>query len=185
MDQDSELFGQEELPAGLIVIPGVINDADLEILETYIDSLPCNQSIVFGPIPSQFQALVKIGQSYTCRMPVFDQMIINKYRPGDFLTSHVDLDRFEDVILLCNVKGYCQFTFRHTSLDVTYDIDLKKGDVILLTGAARWDWAHGINRISVHRYSVTLRKMSLNGDGISLETCRHLEPQTEEAHCSE
>lgn len=99
---------------------------------------------------------------------MFDQLIANFYEPGEGLVPHIDLERFEDGILVANLQGTCIMDF--TKSNSVYSTFLDVGDVIILSGKARWEWKHGIkeSKSDVHlgvsvprtrRISLTLRKL--------------------------
>ncbi|KAJ3295357.1 hypothetical protein HK104_002774 [Borealophlyctis nickersoniae] len=150
--------------------------------------------------------------------PVFDQMIANYYEPGDGLTFHSDLLRFEDGIIVVSVVGTCIMEFRKSKMlgsnccrrmsssstaddsatsnepvdvasnglsgssfpeedDLAIPILLSPGDVIGLSGCARYHWEHGIPGRKVdewegrkiprsERVSITLRRLKMgDADG--------------------
>ncbi|CAG8692625.1 11536_t:CDS:2, partial [Scutellospora calospora] len=115
--------------------------------------------------------------------------IINVYNAGDGINSHVDLDRFEDGIVVISLLSACAMQFRPASLinkelgysdtststntDQVISIILRPGDVLAMSGPARYDWAHGIEATKIDivgderilrrvRVSITLRKMKEN-----------------------
>ena len=80
------------------------------------------------------------------------QLILNLYRGGEGLASHVDLvNRFADGILLCSL-GPCGcgtvMEFRHASGKV-HPLFLPSGSVLLLSREARYEWKHGIPARSI------------------------------------
>eukprot|EP00249_Psilotum_nudum_P003392 c16783_g1_i1 orf=88-1050(+) len=163
------------------------------------------------------------------REPLFDQMIINCYQPGEGICPHVDLLRFEDGIAIISLESSCVMHFTrvrrpylgleiqseeaeesyaskepqssmrsaemekengrywksgHTSYKSTNGLPaddmpasekvpvlLMPGDLILMSGEARYDWLHEINRKEAdqvwngqkinqtRRVSVTLRRL--------------------------
>ncbi|KAJ3046101.1 hypothetical protein HDV00_003851 [Rhizophlyctis rosea] len=145
-----------------------------------------DQVMRFGTLPPCLQPLSDLGASLlpdnlSSRSPVFDQMIANYYTPGQGLAHHVDLvNRFEDGIVVASITGTCIMEFRPAAHmrngkennDVTIPFLLSPGDVVSLSGPARWDWEHGIpcstedvwgsQTISRApcRVSITLRKLS-------------------------
>lgn len=48
------------------------------------------------------------------RKPLFNQMIANSYEPGEGISSHVDLLRFEDGIAIVSLLSSCVMTFKKT-----------------------------------------------------------------------
>jgi len=104
------------------------------------------------------------------RQPLFNQLILNTYEPGDGLASHIDLAAFADGIASLSFGAACVFDFFNASSGVTHSILLRPGDLLLLAGAARFDWFHGIKATRVDlwqgrslergcRVSLTLRWM--------------------------
>ncbi|CAM6109029.1 unnamed protein product [Calypogeia fissa] len=49
------------------------------------------------------------------RDPFFDQMIVNMYQPGEGISAHVDLLRFEDGIAVVSLESACVMSFRPVS----------------------------------------------------------------------
>ncbi|CAM6127983.1 unnamed protein product [Calypogeia fissa] len=121
------------------------------------------------------------------RDPFFDQMIVNMYQPGEGISAHVDLLRFEDGIAVVSLESACVMSFRparpHKSESYTcelnpesgsvkrVDVLLNPGDLIIASGPARYNWTHEINRskgnqvwkeqpiVQQRRVSVTLRRL--------------------------
>ncbi|KAL9538144.1 hypothetical protein MBANPS3_011163 [Mucor bainieri] len=151
-----------------------------------------NQAMLFGELPSFIKWIEPwivenypdlFGQDIMNRQPLFDQAILNMYKKGEGITSHVDLLRFEDGILIISLMSSCIMTMRPARENATsyhaentddsnkYDILLNPGDVLVLSREARYDWEHGIpsrladeNDDGQHiergtRISVTLRKL--------------------------
>lgn len=112
------------------------------------------------------------------REPLFDQMIVNAYQPGEGICSHVDLACFEDGIAIISFESVCVMEFTHENDKA---LQLKKipvllnaGDLLFLSGEARYNWLHEINRkpghqiwdgkeiIQTKRISITLRRLCLS-----------------------
>lgn len=120
------------------------------------------------------------------RTPLFDQAIFNLYMPGEGITPHVDLPKFEDGIVGISLvsstvmefspaspkqlhSGYTAQDF-HTNR-ATLEIQLFPGDVFSISGPARYLFTHTIParledtlpdgkvRQREHRISITLRKL--------------------------
>jgi hypothetical protein len=102
------------------------------------------------------------------RTPLFDQVIVNRYKPGEGIIEHVDLAKFDDGIVGISLKSACVMHFRrvppssdsciegvngnsengtdastasHTSVT---KVLLRPGDVYVLSGPARYEWTHSI-----------------------------------------
>ncbi|KAL6208433.1 hypothetical protein ACLB2K_019382 [Fragaria x ananassa] len=119
------------------------------------------------------------------REPLFDQLILNSYQPGEGICAHVDLMRFEDGIAILSLESSCVMHFspvEGTSEDFLVDgekdplttkipVYLTPGSLILMSGEARYQWKHEINRKpgfqkwqgeelnQKKRISITLRKL--------------------------
>ncbi|KAF7297149.1 hypothetical protein MIND_00947900 [Mycena indigotica] len=79
------------------------------------------------------------------------QAIVNLYNPGEGISSHVDLlGRYADGIVGVSLGSACVMHFTRTSSTMgeeqTADVFLPERSVIVLSGEARYKWAHGIER---------------------------------------
>ncbi|KAE8671301.1 DEAD-box ATP-dependent RNA helicase 24 [Hibiscus syriacus] len=115
------------------------------------------------------------------REPLFDQLIVNVYHPGEGICAHVDLMRFEDGIAIVSLESSCVMHFTRVE-EGGSDINkhgekhpipvlLTPGSLVLMSGEARYQWKHEINRkpgfqiweaqelVQERRISITLRKL--------------------------
>ncbi|KAI9276345.1 hypothetical protein BY458DRAFT_505572 [Sporodiniella umbellata] len=163
-----------------------------------------NQAMCFGKLPSFVEPIRSVcnelcsslfSQEILDRHPIFDQAILNLYQKGEGIVSHVDLLRFEDGILIVSLLSSCVMTMRPASKtsqsyektiydkdDNRFDILLRPGDILALSGDARYKWEHGIEEKTADmingeyiergtRVSVTLRKLKgEDGQGQSTVT---------------
>ncbi|CAL0321170.1 unnamed protein product [Lupinus luteus] len=148
-----------------------------------------NQAMRFGDLPtwaiqlshsicdsvlaaSDDDQLLPLPLDLLLRQPLFDQMIVNQYQPGEGICAHVDLLRFEDGIAIVSLESSCVMHF--TSVDnelVSVPVLLNPGSLVVMSGEARYRWKHEINRRpgfqtwegreldQMRRTSVTLRKL--------------------------
>ncbi|XP_015891969.2 alkylated DNA repair protein ALKBH8 homolog [Ziziphus jujuba] len=111
------------------------------------------------------------------REPLFDQLIVNVYHPDEGICGHVDLMRFEDGIAIVSLESSCVMHFSSiegTDSDIArtkVPVYLTPGSLVLMSGEARYQWKHEINRKpgfqkwegedidQKRRTSVTLRKL--------------------------
>ncbi|CAB4419817.1 unnamed protein product [Rhizophagus irregularis] len=140
----------------------------------YFDNSESNQAMCFGTLPSFLLNVVEIishtpglfPDGIQNRKPLFDQSIINLYKPGEGITSHVDLPRFEDGIVVISLLSSCDIQ----NTGETIPVILRPGSVLALSGSSRYNWTHGIEENEIDevgdekiirniRVSVTLRKM--------------------------
>lgn len=71
------------------------------------------------------------------------QAILNLYAPGSGITPHIDLPgRYADGIVGASLTGGCVMTF--TREGMRHDVYLPPRSVYVMSGPARWEWAHGI-----------------------------------------
>ena len=83
---------------------------------------------------------------------VFNQMIVNQYAPGEGLAPHVDLDAFADGVAVVSLRSTVVMDMyppgssrdRNPGASSAKPVWLRPGDVMFLSRAARWEWAHGI-----------------------------------------
>ncbi|PIN06681.1 tRNA (carboxymethyluridine(34)-5-O)-methyltransferase [Handroanthus impetiginosus] len=125
-----------------------------------INSDECNETCLF---PSEL----------LWREPLFNQLIVNIYQPGEGICAHVDLMRFEDGIAIISLESSCVMHFTSVEAEVNHKIPvlLTPGSVVLMWGEARFLWKHEINRKpgfqkwqgqeldQKRRTSVTLRRL--------------------------
>ncbi|KAI9320219.1 hypothetical protein BX666DRAFT_1388582 [Dichotomocladium elegans] len=141
-----------------------------------------DQAMCFGSLPAHFGWIEPwirahhpdlLPHAILSRRPLFDQAIINLYQRGQGIKSHVDLMRFDDGIVIISLLSSCVMTLKPVNAPApVIPILLRPGDILALSGPARYDWEHGIEeRIAdeIHgewiergtRISVTLRKLAM------------------------
>ncbi|KAG2173981.1 hypothetical protein INT44_000095 [Umbelopsis vinacea] len=191
--QTSEKF--DRIPGLRLLRHGLSHSVQTQLLDTiisaeYFNGTANNQAMHFGDLPQQFQDIGQWAKRDTDllenidRDPLFDQAILNLYRPGEGIRSHVDLQKFDDGILIISLLSSCVMIMTPASeaqkhatnyseegkLDDGVPILLRPGDVLALVGPARWDWAHCIPARLIDnmdgdiiqrgsRVSITLRKL--------------------------
>lgn len=76
------------------------------------------------------------------------QAILNRYKPGEGITPHVDLlKRFGDGIIGVSLGAGCAMDFKEVDGDAHWSIWLPPLSVIVLEGDARYRWTHGIEHV--------------------------------------
>lgn len=123
------------------------------------------------PLPDSLNIIV----NRLIEMRLFDavpqQAIINEYQPGQGITAHTDARCFGDKIVSLSLLSPCLmlFTDRHSAARL--ELDLAPSSLLVLTGAARYEWRHGIaarksdciaaqKRRRARRISVTFRNVT-------------------------
>ncbi|KAI9477787.1 MAG: hypothetical protein EXX96DRAFT_568201 [Benjaminiella poitrasii] len=174
------------IPGLKLIRQGLSHEQQMNLIESliqhgYFDSSKDNnnQAMIFGDLPDYIHWLEPwIIQHYPDlfdsdilnRKPLFDQAILNMYRKGEGILSHVDLLRFEDGILIVSLLSSCAMTMKKD--DEKHDVLLRPGDILALSKEARYDWEHGIEERLFDqvegdivergtRISVTLRKLKI------------------------
>ncbi|CAN6969781.1 unnamed protein product [Brassica rapa subsp. trilocularis] len=146
-----------------------------------------NQAMRFGDLPSWATELSDLilesvesvdlpvmPADLLWREPLFNQLIVNLYQPGEGICAHVDLLRFEDGIAIVSLESPCVMRFSPAEQGEGEGVDvlLSPGSLILMSGEARYRWKHEINRKQIgfqvwegeeidqkRRISITLRKL--------------------------
>lgn len=84
----------------------------------------------------------------------FDQLIINKYEPGQGIAPHVDHIKFFDKIIACFTIGSgLNIKFNRVSDGKEYDIYVEPRSFYIMSENARYNWTHGINKQITDVYS--------------------------------
>ncbi|TVU23765.1 hypothetical protein EJB05_26145 [Eragrostis curvula] len=156
-------------------------------------SMLIREAICVGDVSAATDAELTNEDEYSCplpsellwREPFFDQLIANRYKPGEGICAHVDLMRFDDGIAIISLESACVMQFSQAEPGGTARDILKQGDIestkvpvhlspgslVLMSGDARYLWKHGINRKpgaqlwdgreleQDYRTSVTMRKL--------------------------
>lgn len=98
-----------------------------------------------GPLPDWSLELLDRFHREGLIDTTFNQLIINEYTPGQGISLHVDCRPcFGDTIFSVSLGSPCILTMRHIASDAASDVLLEPGDVLAMSGEARYDWQHGI-----------------------------------------
>lgn len=102
-----------------------------------------------------------------------DQLIVNEYMPGQGIANHIDCEPcFGDTIISLSLGSKVIMNLTNRSTKEVVPIILEPRSALLLRGASRYDWMHGIigrktDRINdvkwkrTRRISLTFRKVIL------------------------
>ena len=113
---------------------------------------------------------------------VADQVIVNEYRPGQGIASHIDCEPcFKDTIVSLSLGSSCIMDFTN-KFDKTKKIPvwLEPRSLVILSGEARHTWLHGIAARKTderdgqkherqRRVSLTFRKVIIKNDKTPLK----------------
>ncbi|MEX1152930.1 alpha-ketoglutarate-dependent dioxygenase AlkB [Parvibaculum sp.] len=113
------------------------------------------------------------GETTFGRLP--DQMIANEYLPGQGISAHVDcVPCFADKVASLSLLSACEMRFRHRASGEKCALLLEPRALLILAGAARYDWTHeiparmadivdGEKRPRARRVSMTFRNVLRSG----------------------
>lgn len=131
-------------------------------------------SMHLGALPNWAQ---NIAQRFTLeglteKLP--DQAIVNEYLPGQGIASHIDcVPCFGNTIISLSLGGTCVMEFTRVKTKEKIPVLLLPRSIIILQGAARYEWQHGIAARKTDKYygrefvrdrrvSLTFRKVLLS-----------------------
>ncbi len=104
-----------------------------------------DHSMQLGTLPDWAQALAERlnRKGYIAVVP--DQVIVNEYLPGQGIAPHVDCEPcFRDTILSVSLGSSCVMEFSHIYSHEHIPVLLCPCSLVVMQGAARYDWKHGI-----------------------------------------
>ncbi len=89
------------------------------------------------------------------------QALLIRYDPGAGIGWHRDRPVFEHVVgLSIGAPATLRFRRRRDDGFDRFALPLVAGGAYHLTGAARWDWEHGIAALDATRWSITFRSLT-------------------------
>jgi alkylated DNA repair dioxygenase AlkB len=87
----------------------------------------------------------------------YDQVIINEYTNGQFISAHKDSHIFDDKILTISLGDSATMIFRRGYEQIT--LQLTAGTIVMMSSVSRQQYTHEILPVNGKRYSITMRKM--------------------------
>lgn len=178
-DMQTSLFPTESVPSqerieGLAYIPDFITPAEEAALIETIDQQQwltdlkrrvqhygwkydytarrVDKSMRLGPLPDWLMDYCQrlYNDGYFPKLP--DQVIINEYRPGQGIAPHVDcVPCFEETIASLSLGSPCVMEFTHSTASEKVTHLLEPSSLLIFSGAARYQWKHGIAARKVDR----------------------------------
>lgn len=106
-----------------------------------------NHNMNIGELPEWLKRLSRKLYEDGHTPEIADQVIINEYLPGQGIASHIDCEPcFKDTIVSLSLGSGCVMNFTN-KFDKTKKIPvwLAPRSLIVLSGAARYEWLHGIS----------------------------------------
>jgi alkylated DNA repair dioxygenase AlkB len=192
-----ESFGFEHsvrtLPIGATYLPDFISTFDEASLLKSVDASPWMAELqrrvqhygwkydyrrrrvssdeYLGPLPEWVRPTVdRINSRFRWTA---DQVIVNEYTPGQGIAAHADCKPcFGPAVAMLSLGSSAEMDFRHPD-GRTADVLLEPRSLLVLTGAARFDWTHAIPKrrndgkyglVRARRVSLTFRTVIVEGE---------------------
>ncbi|CAM9176823.1 unnamed protein product [Ascophyllum nodosum] len=90
-----------------------------------------------------------------------DQMTLNEYKPGQGISPHVDThSAFEDGLASLSLGSGCVMDMRHPDGSRVKNVYLPRRSLLVMEGAARYEWSHGIASRKTDMVDGVLKKRS-------------------------
>jgi alkylated DNA repair dioxygenase AlkB len=104
-----------------------------------------DSSLYLGSLPDWAARLAQRLQHDGHIASVPDQLIVNEYVPGQGIAGHVDcVPCFGDTVLSISLGSACVMTLTQLRERTAVPLLLEPGSLLVMAGAARYDWKHGI-----------------------------------------
>ena len=133
-----------------------------------------NTDMYLGELPKFCQYFAEKFYEEEWFSVVPDQVIVNEYKPGQGIADHVDCEPcFEDTVISMSLGSTCVMNFTNVRKpSIVLPQVLEPKSIVVLKGAARYDWKHGIKArktdmiegkrvVRETRISLTFRKVIL------------------------
>lgn len=102
-------------------------------------------SSYLGPLPDWLGPLKGRLMAASLLQGDPNQVIVNEYLPGQGISPHVDcVCSFGPQIAILSLGTQCIMTFTHLQTGDRIPVALEERSLTILSGAARYDWQHGI-----------------------------------------
>jgi alkylated DNA repair dioxygenase AlkB len=183
-----------ELPQGLTIIKDFINEHEENNLIASINLQKWNTKLKrytqhYG-YEYNYKTRTITNKDYLGELPIWsndiikkimdtgkiknppDQIIVNRYLPGEGISPHIDTVKiFDGQIYSLSLGSNCVMKFKKGN--ITKNIYLSRGSLLLMEGDARYKWTHSIEPVKSDkicgiefnrgvRYSLTFRKVILS-----------------------
>ena len=94
-----------------------------------------------------------------------DQLIVNEYEPGQGIANHIDCEPcFGDTIISLSLNSTCIMDFIHTQTMKKIEVLLEPRSLVVVSGASRKLWSHGIpaRKTDIFRGQKIKRKLRIS-----------------------
>ena len=99
----------------------------------------------------------------------YDQIVINKYKKGERVTSHIDHKDFGEIIIIFSIGQPTNIIYKELNSNYEKKIKIEPNSVVFMLGPARWKYTHETEPLEIdnkyelqERYSFTYRQVSPN-----------------------
>jgi alkylated DNA repair dioxygenase AlkB len=104
-----------------------------------------DKSMYLGCLPIWAQPLAARLRSDGYMAAIPDQLIINEYEPGQGISPHVDcIACFGSCVCSLTLGSGCIMKFTEVAGVGPESLWLERGSLLAISGAARYEWKHGI-----------------------------------------
>jgi alkylated DNA repair dioxygenase AlkB len=153
------------LPNGLQIIPNYINSEYAEYLMDNINNSEWNR--ILKRLIQQYYYdypdwLIQLSQklvedNYMNIIP--DQVIINRYLPGEIISPHIDAPKlFGNQIACLSLGSACKIKFKKN--EEVHIINLEPNTLVIMEDDIRYKYMHSISGVKINtRYSITFRNI--------------------------
>jgi alkylated DNA repair dioxygenase AlkB len=183
----------DEMPPGLVYVRDWLSLADQSEIVADIDKRPFGTQLArrvqhYGfrydyidssvqqqgsapPIPSKIASLARrlVDERHFVEIP--NQVIVNEYLSDQGIGAHVDRVSFGPEVATISLLESWPMTFKNRE-GLALDVLLEVGSLVLMTGAARYEWTHqirprkhdthtGVKVQRIRRLSLTFRTVDV------------------------
>ena len=104
-----------------------------------------DRSMELGPLPDWLSKLADLIADRASMDGAFDQAIVNEYQPGQGIAEHIDCEPcFGGVVTMVSLGSDIEMLFNHQRSGARHHQRLRRRSLTIMTGAARYEWAHSI-----------------------------------------
>lgn len=114
-----------------------------------------------GGLSPNGEGSVNYDSSVNCKG--IEQCIVNNYKPKEKIGKHIDLVKFGPVVMTVSLGSTMTMKMINSKTNDVWSCELEGGDVVMLTGDARYVWTHELlprSAKNFRRVSVTFRSMA-------------------------
>lgn len=104
-----------------------------------------NETSYLGELPDWLASIAQRLYEDRIFNTIPDQVIVNEYEPGQGISAHIDCTPcFGETIASLSLCSTCIMQLSNTKSGEKRDIPLHPSSLIVLSGAARYEWTHSI-----------------------------------------